>query len=193
MGKRLRRQSHRMQFFNALRSCSANFNSEAISESIKSTFSISTMKNGEAKISRLGCAKRIDEWTAIVELPTKKIGGDSSTRRRIYGCANRPRKRNPYRRNSRPRGERRTRLHRNVPAAALSFSANSQTTNRNRFCHRRKSRRPRMEMIPRIKLRRHQLRMRRVAHHFVEIDHSSKCVRIHAFTACRSASLFAFG
>ena len=42
-------------------------------------------KNGESKFSVFAGEKLVDRWVANDQLPATKIGGDSSTRRRIDG------------------------------------------------------------------------------------------------------------
>jgi alpha-glucuronidase len=46
--------------------------------------------NGDSRFRVLVGDQVVDEWTANDTLPAKKIGGDSSTRRRIHGLALRP-------------------------------------------------------------------------------------------------------
>ncbi|MGO9642476.1 MAG: alpha-glucuronidase family glycosyl hydrolase [Candidatus Acidiferrales bacterium] len=46
--------------------------------------------NGQSKFQVLVGDQRVDEWTADAQLPATRLGGDSSTRRRIPGLALRP-------------------------------------------------------------------------------------------------------
>jgi alpha-glucuronidase len=46
--------------------------------------------NGDSKFRVLVGDQIVDEWMAKDTLPATKIGGDSSTRRRIHGLALRP-------------------------------------------------------------------------------------------------------
>jgi len=46
--------------------------------------------NGDSSFRVFVGDQLVDEWTANDNLPAKKIGGDSSTRRRIRGLALRP-------------------------------------------------------------------------------------------------------
>jgi len=65
--------------------CSAKFKFEGISGKFKINIQYFDLKNGESKYRVYVAGKLVDEWTANLELPATKIGGDSSTRRRTPG------------------------------------------------------------------------------------------------------------
>jgi alpha-glucuronidase len=61
--------------------CSAKFKFEGISGKFKINIQYFDLKNGESKYRVYVAGKLVDEWTANLDLPATKIGGDSSTRR----------------------------------------------------------------------------------------------------------------
>jgi alpha-glucuronidase len=74
----------------ASKSCSASFQFGGNSGWYEIDVQYFDTNNGEATYRLWVGDQMIDDWTADARLPTKKIGGDSSTRHRIYGVALRP-------------------------------------------------------------------------------------------------------
>ena len=71
-------------------SCSASFEFKGSGGPYEIDVQYFDTNNGEAKYSLYVGSKLVDEWLANDNLPTVKIGGDSSTRRRIQGVVLHP-------------------------------------------------------------------------------------------------------